>query len=161
MGIDRTTRKSSSALAKDARAACWYRADAGQRWLRWAAAVASSAFMRYSCCFFAFISHLTNIPLTHLQASLLLSFRASGHLIASAVLLPLFDVILSKRFKGAPSRKDLFMIRISIVFVTLGFAILVLAPRIALIIVGKFCTPPSLSRNTGSTARSSSSSMED
>lgn len=51
------------------------------------------------------------------------------------------------------------MVRISIVFVTLGFAILVLAPRMAVIFVGKFWTPPSLSHDTSSTIYSSS--MED
>ena len=67
----------------------------------------------------------------------MLSFRASGQLLATAVLLPLFDALLKMRFKTFPLRKDLFMARISIVFVTLGFAILVLAPGITVVYAGR------------------------
>ncbi|KAL2260168.1 hypothetical protein VTK26DRAFT_5927 [Humicola hyalothermophila] len=81
-----------------------------------------------------YVSARFSIPLA--QASYLLSFRASGQLLATALLLPLFDALLAKRFKSSPQRKDLFMARISIVFVTLGFATLIIAPGMAVIYAG-------------------------
>jgi MFS family permease len=70
------------------------------------------------------------------QASYIISFRATGHLIALAILLPIFDALLAKRYKESPSRKDLSLARISIVMITLGYAILVLSPGLVGICIG-------------------------
>ncbi len=87
-----------------------------------------------------YVSVRFSVPLA--QASYLLSFRASGHLLASAVLLPVFDALLARRFRAAPMKKDLVMARVSIGFVTTGFAGLVLAPGVVAVCVGEFDLPP-------------------
>lgn len=87
-----------------------------------------------------YVSVRFSIPLA--QASYLLSFRASGHLLASAVLLPVFDALLARKFRAAPMKKDLVMARVSIGFVTTGFAGLVLAPGVVAVCVGEFGSNP-------------------
>ncbi|GAB1312338.1 hypothetical protein MFIFM68171_02548 [Madurella fahalii] len=62
-----------------------------------------------------------------LLPSYLISFRATEHLITLAILLPLFDILLAKRYKASPPQKDLTLTRLSIVVITIGYAILVLS----------------------------------
>jgi hypothetical protein len=81
-----------------------------------------------------YVSARFDIPLT--KASYILSFRATGTLIATTVLLPVLDAVLARRYKTSPTRKDMSLARISILLVILGYAILVLSPGIVGIFVG-------------------------
>ncbi|KAK4185320.1 major facilitator superfamily domain-containing protein [Podospora australis] len=83
------------------------------------------------------VSARFKIPLA--KASYILSFKATGHLLAFAVLLPLFDTALARYYRHSslgPHKKDLTLARISIVFITSGYAILVLSPALVGILVG-------------------------
>lgn len=80
-----------------------------------------------------------------LKASLLLSVRAFAQLVTFIAILPLLDLFVSKKLGLSARVKDFLLSRMSIVFIMICFAILVLAPNISVVVVGK-CTKPTHSK---------------
>lgn len=70
------------------------------------------------------------------KASYILSFRATGTLIATTVLLPVLDALLARRYKTSLTKRDMSLAKSSILLVILGYAILVLSPGIIGIFAG-------------------------
>lgn len=71
------------------------------------------------------------------QANLLLSCKSFAQLIASAMLLPITDSFVLNTLRVPAKVKDLRLARMSISLVMVGFAVLVLAPSVWVVIVGK------------------------
>ncbi|KAJ6442834.1 MFS transporter [Purpureocillium lavendulum] len=78
------------------------------------------------------------LPITEYlsQANLLLSCKSLAQLVVSAALLPILDSLIINRFKVPAKVKDLRLARMSISLIMVGFAVLVVAPRIWVVIVG-------------------------
>ncbi|KAJ5197459.1 MFS general substrate transporter [Penicillium cf. viridicatum] len=70
--------------------------------------------------------------------SWLLSFRAAAQLLQFMLVLPWIDRKMLKRFERQPRKKDLYLARISIVAITVGFAIVGIAPVVGLSMFGNF-----------------------
>ncbi|KAJ5167467.1 MFS general substrate transporter [Penicillium canariense] len=62
------------------------------------------------------------------KTSWLLSFRAAAQLLQFMIILPWIDRRMGRRFEGRPREKDLYLSRISIGAITIGFAIMGIAP---------------------------------
>ncbi|KAL5041272.1 hypothetical protein BDW71DRAFT_201512 [Aspergillus fruticulosus] len=70
------------------------------------------------------------------KTSWLLSFRAAAQLLQFMVILPFVDRTMRKRFEGCPLEKDLFLSRVSILAITIGFGIMGIAPVVGLSMLG-------------------------
>ncbi|KAF4869877.1 MFS efflux pump atnC [Colletotrichum siamense] len=70
------------------------------------------------------------------KANLLLSFRAFAQLVTFVAILPVLDLFISKKLGFSARVKDFLLSRLSIVFVMICFAVLVLAPSIPVVVVG-------------------------
>ncbi|KAK2009233.1 MFS general substrate transporter [Colletotrichum eremochloae] len=81
-----------------------------------------------------YLSMRYTIPIA--KANLLLSVRAFAQLVTFIAILPLLDLFVSKKL-GLPARaKDFLLSRLSIVFIMICFAILVLAPSLSVVVIG-------------------------
>ncbi|KAF5525216.1 MFS efflux pump atnC [Colletotrichum aenigma] len=69
-------------------------------------------------------------------ANLLLSFRAFAQLVTFVAILPVLDLFISKKLGFSARVKDFLLSRLSIVFIMICFAVLVLAPSIPVVVVG-------------------------
>lgn len=71
------------------------------------------------------------------KANYLLSWRAAAALLLNVAILPTLDRLVEKKL-GLPAQvKDLVLARTSIIFLTVGFAALVVAPAIWFVILGE------------------------
>ncbi|CAG8898198.1 unnamed protein product [Penicillium egyptiacum] len=94
-----------------------------------------STFARDSMAFLLqYISNRYSWPIA--KTSWLLSFRAAAQLLQFMLVLPWIDRTMRKRFERQPRKKDLYLARISIVTITVGFAIMGIAPVVGLSIFG-------------------------
>lgn len=75
---------------------------------------------------------------TLVQANLLLSFKAFAQLATFALILPAADAFVVKHLRVSAKNKDLWLSRLSIGLLAIGFAVLVLAPSLPLVAVGKY-----------------------
>lgn len=82
--------------------------------------------------------------LTASKANLLLSFRALAQLVTFIAILPLLDNFISKKLGLSARVKDLLLSRLSIGSIMICFAILVIAPSIPVIVVGKHTSHPTI-----------------
>ncbi|KAK2037263.1 MFS general substrate transporter [Colletotrichum somersetense] len=76
--------------------------------------------------------HLTK----YYKASILLSVRAFAQLVTFIAILPLLDLFVSKKLGLSARVKDFLLSRLSIAFIMICFAILVLAPNLSVVVVG-------------------------
>ncbi|GJN70288.1 hypothetical protein PLICBS_004342 [Purpureocillium lilacinum] len=81
-----------------------------------------------------YVSTRYSVPIA--KANLLLSCKSFAQLIASAVLLPITDSFVLNTLRVPAKVKDLRLARMSISLVMVGFAVLVLAPSVWVVIVG-------------------------
>ncbi|CAI7678157.1 unnamed protein product [Penicillium discolor] len=94
-----------------------------------------STFARDSMAFLLqYISNRYSWPIA--KTSWLLSFRAAAQLLQFMLILPWVDRKMLKRFERQPRKKDLYLARISILAITVGFAILGIAPGVGLSMFG-------------------------
>ncbi|KAF3811975.1 Efflux pump ustT [Colletotrichum gloeosporioides] len=70
------------------------------------------------------------------KANLLLSFRAFAQLVTFVAILPVLDLFISNKLGFSARVKDFLLSRLSIVFIMICFAVLVLAPSIPVVVVG-------------------------
>ncbi|KAJ5655118.1 MFS general substrate transporter [Penicillium lividum] len=71
-----------------------------------------------------------------LLTSWLLSFRAVAQLLQFLLILPWVDRTMGKRFEREPRKKDLYLARVSILAITIGFGIMGIAPVVGLTMFG-------------------------
>ncbi|KUJ11846.1 MFS general substrate transporter [Mollisia scopiformis] len=81
-----------------------------------------------------YVSTRFHIPLR--LSSLLLSLRAGVNILLLLAILPLLSYVLTKRFSFTSPRKDLFLARLSILFLTFGILIIAASPTLPLTIIG-------------------------
>ncbi|KAJ5971438.1 MFS general substrate transporter [Penicillium vulpinum] len=94
-----------------------------------------STFARDSMAFLLqYISNRYSWPIA--KTSWLFSFRAAAQLLQFMLILPWIDRKMSKRFEQQPRKKDLYLAQISIVAITIGFAIIGIAPVVGLSMFG-------------------------
>ncbi|PYH97882.1 MFS general substrate transporter, partial [Aspergillus ellipticus CBS 707.79] len=94
-----------------------------------------STFARDSMAFLLqYISNRYSWPIA--KTSYLLSFRAAAQLLQFTFILPWVDRTMRKRFEGRPRTKDLYLARSSMVAITVGFAIMGVAPVVGLSMLG-------------------------
>ncbi|KAK1848599.1 MFS multidrug transporter [Colletotrichum chrysophilum] len=77
-----------------------------------------------------------DVPTDNFQANLLVSFRAFAQLVTFVAILPVLDLFISKKLGFSARVKDFLLSRLSIVFIMICFAVLVLAPSIPVVVVG-------------------------
>ncbi|KAF4930332.1 MFS efflux pump atnC [Colletotrichum viniferum] len=70
------------------------------------------------------------------KANLLLSFRAFAQLVTFVAILPVLDLFISKKLGFSARAKDFLLSRLSILFIMIFFAVLVLAPSVPVVVVG-------------------------
>ncbi|KAF0325165.1 MFS multidrug transporter [Colletotrichum asianum] len=70
------------------------------------------------------------------RANLLLSFRAFAQLVTFVAILPVLNLFISKKLGFSARVKDFLLSRLSIMFIMICFAVLVLAPSIPVVVVG-------------------------
>ncbi|KAF4828414.1 MFS efflux pump atnC [Colletotrichum tropicale] len=80
----------------------------------------------------------TRYAITIAKANLLLSFRAFAQLVTFVAILPVLDlfIFIFKKLGFSARVKDFLLSRLSIVFIMICFAVLVLAPSIPVVVVG-------------------------
>ncbi|KAK2026626.1 putative MFS transporter [Colletotrichum zoysiae] len=78
----------------------------------------------------------TRYSISIAKASILLSVRALAQLVTFIAILPLLDLFVSKKLGLSARVKDFLLSRLSIAFIMVCFAILVLAPNLSVVVVG-------------------------
>ncbi|KAK1570186.1 major facilitator superfamily domain-containing protein [Colletotrichum navitas] len=81
-----------------------------------------------------YLSTRYSIPIA--KASILLSVRAFAQLVTFIAILPLLDLFVSKKLGLSARVKDFLLSRLSIAFIMICFAILVLAPNLSVVVIG-------------------------